>query len=1544
MKLVKMLTPPVKASVISFAFLAAIAFPLSVFADYTIWSGKNAVWQDDSTWWTSRDGGGNFAPIEGEEVYLRPKDAGAGVTNTLSLSSDLTLGTRVVAWWSFQNGGGPGAYSFDGNGHTFLTPDYASDGPYNPDNAYRFTVRSYSYGYFLEVLHGGNSPNDGFMRLEDPHFTVFDHGTHFGIDIDRGVYDFYEPDGTLHGSSISLKIGGGNSAGTELDFTVRGQDTVMKAYTIQPDLSFPSNRFTITDGATIEAPSNGYFRAANVNTVAERWVTLSKGATIRNGTTTGWFGKSGTRNGMLHFSMTDSAIDSLSSFSFYGDGELSLSNSTIACYGPTFTKETGVYNWDQPYEYKGLSCGENTSSAYTQHWHFADCTIKASAPAVGNMTPGGAETAYVSNVMERVHIVMFNGMSWGSGYHYVTNLTVTRVNEGAWGCNLGPGAIAVFEDVNLSGRRLNVGNYSQQITGTSPSRLYVQHGTVPADMLAMGLNYPSYAHVRDGGTMNAITVRLAGSNSDSATDTYRTNAKDATLYIEKGGTLKFKELYGHNNALCRGGTAKATVIGDGGTMTPRTTPDAGAKFVHDLDAFEITGNGLTLEMAKYTLAWQQNVADKAGEAGRFTVRGKPEGVLTVTDSLFSVTETEVDGATVVFAAGAEVSGKLVPDSGTTVRLQSGSEVSGALAPNPGATVQIQSGAIVSGVLAPGRESAVSVESGATLSGDLVLTNGARVVFVAGAMVNLKNLIVDDGVIALDPSVAINVSGEISLHKLQIEYTTPPMLDQAINTLVLAGEADEEVIESWKDAVLATRFTDGTYARYDSTYDSGLDRTTFSVTKKNEATPIPAAGDKVWTGTGAWATESNWNPTGVPAAENRAVFSSESAGFEVAVSVGDETGALEFNADQKYTIVGETLKFTSEQGAATLDVKKGEHEIAASLELSQRVDITVDAETKLTVSGAISGGALKKTGKGALVISGANDFKEGVALSGGRNTVCGDGLVKSHAGASADVVHLGNDTFELDETASGNFGSALSFEGEDNDFPIVIKNDGDMYARVAGSTGGSFLKHGAGELTLDFGATSMNWPAGHGGLVKNMTPLSATPLLTLPENGVIDGLMTNYLWSLTVASGTLRLKGDSQSTKLTPPANPAGYFVGSEFSDWSAVPELIVDGLTFQGVGNLQFGYNAGAGARSRCARIQVLNGGLFQFGTFFVGNGCWSGDRRPELTVAVTNATFVNSSGSSIAMPRKASNGTAVWRCKDSEICYRAPMIQGHIDAIYDHCVMNNWYEPDAYWKTTEFAYGTVEFCNGTVLYARGFRMNWDNKETPYTTDGLTFVWDDARLAHKYAAAKGHGTMAPEWWDESRGGTASNLVIDASCCRTSLFSMEFKGKGMTVATPEGYSLTLGVPLKGEAGITQYGAGLTIIKDGAWQFKGTMNLVGGGTLDVTQHGTTIANAKIGGSGTVTGGTFQNLTVDRREGADVVTLENAALTGRMKVDLGVNELAAPLALFRISGTTKPVNGQVKVFGLDGERLAGTVSTVGDVVTLTSVYKPGTLILVR
>lgn len=1507
MKLVKMLTPPVKASVISFAFLAAVASPRSVFAlDYAIWSGANAVWQDDSTWETMRGGvgGQHLVPIDGEDVYLRPKNAGAGVTNTLSLSADLTLAPRVVAWWCWQEGGGPGAYSFDGNGHTFLTPDFESDGPYNTEAAARFYVRPRDYGNFIDVQHGGKSANHGFMRLENPHFTVFDYGKHFGIDIDRGVYDFYEPDGTLHGSSISLGIGSSGGVGTELDFTVRGKGTVMRAYVVQPQLTASTNHFTITDGAMIEAPSNGYFRVANLDTVAERWVTLSKGATIKNGTSAGCFGKDGVRNGVLRFSMTDSTIDSFSSFTFYGDVESYASNATFKAYGPKYTAPN--YLWNEPFEYKTVSFGNNTSNTYTQRWHFVDCEIEAANTGIGNMTLGGADTTYVSNVMERVHVVMQNGMAWGSGYHYVTNLTTTMVNSGAYGCNLGPNVVAVFEDVNLSGRRLNVGNYSQQFTGTSPSRLYAQHGTVLADMLAMGLNFTSYVHVRDGGTMNAITVRLAGSNSDSATDQYLVNAKDATLYIEKGGTLKFKELYGHNNAICRGGTAKATVIGDGGTMTPRTTPDTGAKFVHHLDAFEITGNGLTLDTSTYTLAWQQDVANKAGESGRFVVKGS--GSLSVDSSTFSVSETCVEGGTVSFGTGVTVSGALVP----------------------------------------GRDATVQVQSGATLSGDLILTNGAKVVFAAGATVNLRNLVVDDGVIAIDPSVTINVSGEISLHKLQIEYTTPPTLDQAINSLVLDGEADETTVDSWADAVLTTRFTDGTYMRFTAAYDAGSDKTTFSATKKNEATPIPAAGDKVWTGTGAWATGSNWNPTGAPTDENRAVFSSESAGAAVQVAAGDETGALEFNADQKYTLVGETLKFTSEQGAATLDVKKGEHEIAAPLKLSQRVDMTVDAEAKLTVSGAISGGALEKTGKGALVISGANDFKEGVALSGGRNTVCGDGLVKSHAGALADVVRLGNDTFELDETASANFSSALSLEGEDNDFPVVIKNDGDMVARVAGSTGGSFLKHGAGELTLDFGATSMNWPAGHGGLVKSMTPQMASPLLTLPENGVIDGSMTNYLWAFTVASGTLRLKGDSQSTKLTPPANPAGYFVGSEFSDWSAVPELIVDGLTFQGVGNLQFGYNAGAGARSRCARIQVLNGGLFQFGTFSVGNGCWSGDRRPELTVAVTNATFVNSSGSSIAMPRKDSNGTAVWRCKDSEICYRAPMIQGHIDAIYDHCVMNNWYEPDAYWKTTEFAYGTVEFCNGTVLYVREFRMNWDNKATPYTTDGLTFVWDDARLAHKYAAAKGHGTLAPEWWDESKGGTAKSLVIDSSCCRTSLFSMEFKGKGMTVSTPEGYSLTLGVPLKGEAGITQYGAGLTIIKDGAWQFKGTMNLVGGGTLDVTQHGTTIANAKIGGSGTVTGGTFKDLTIDRRGAADgedaVVTLENAALTGRMKVDLGVSMLPAPLALFRISGTTKPVNGQVKVFGLDGERLAGTVSTVGDVVTLTSVYKPGTLILVR
>lgn len=1482
-----------------------MAFPRSAFAlDYAIWSGKNAVWQDDSTWGTYRGGVSiNAVPIDGEDVYLRPQGFGAGVTNTLSLTDDVTLAPGVVAWWCWDIGGGAGTYAFDGNGHTFLTPDYASDGPYSTALYQRFYIRPRDYNYLLDVEDSTRSANNGFMRLEDPHFTVFDRGKHFGLDIDRGVYDFYEPDGTLHGSSISLTIGNCTGEGTEFDFTLRGTGTVMKAYSVQPVLQAATNRFTITDGATLEAPSNGYFRAANTDTVAERWVTLSKGATIKNGTTGGWFGKTGTRNGTLHFSMTDSTIDSFSAFTFYGDGEFYASNATFKAYGPKYTAPN--YLWNEPFEYKMLTFGEN-GATYTQRWHFADSTIKGAGMSFGNMSPSGVGKSCVSNVMERVNLVLQNGMSWGAGYHYVTNFTIECINAGGYLCCVGPDIVADFEDVNLTGRRLYVGYYSQNITGTSPTVLHVQHGTTKADMITLGGNYPASVHVRDGGVMSSADIRLSGSHSDSLNDENRVYAKDSTIWIEKGGALVPGQLYGHNYAKCRGGEAMTTVVGDGGVLRPRGALSAGNKFVRYLDAFEVTGNGLALDLDTRTLEWEQDVADKAGETGRFTVRNA--GTLSVGNSTFSVSEIAVEGGTVNFGAGSTVSGALVP----------------------------------------GRDSTVRVQSGATLSGDLILTNGAKVVLAAGATVNLRNLVVDDGVIALDPSVTINVSGEISLHKLQIEYTTPPTLDQAIGSLVLDGEADEATVDGWADAVLTTRFTDGTYMRFTATYDAGSDKTTFSAAKKNEATPISAASNKVWMGAGAWASGSNWNPTGAPTAENRAVFSSESADATVAVANGDETGALEFNADQKYTLSGETLKFTSEQGAATLDVKKGEHEIAAPLKLSQRVDMTVDDGAALTVSGAISGGALKKTGKGALVLSGANDFKEGVALSGGRNTVSGDGLVASHAGASVDIVRLGNDTFELDETASENFSSALSFEGEDNDFPVVVKNDGDMTARVAGSTGGSFLKHGAGELTLDFGATSMVFPAAHGGLVKNMTPLSATPLLTLPENGVIDGSMTNYLWSLTVASGTLRLKGDSTNTKLTTPPSPAGYFLGSEFSDWTADPELIVDGLSFTGSGNMQFGFNAGAGGRAKCARLQVLNGGYCQIPTILIGNGCWSGDTRPELTVAVTNSTFVNSSASQIAMPRKDSNGTAIWRCKNSEICFRHPYIQGHIDAVFDHCVMNNWYEPEAYWLATEFAYGSVEFCNGTVLYVREFKMNWDNKETPYTTDGLAFVWDDARLAHKYAHAATHGSMPQQWWDETGNGTAKSLVIDSSCCRTDLFSMEFKGKGMTVATPEDLSLTLGVPLKGEGGITQYGAGTTIIKDGAWQFKGTMNLVGGGLLDVTQHGTPIANAKIAGSGTVMGGTFQNLTIDSRGAADgedaVVTLENAVLSGKLRVDLGANELVAPLALFRISGTTKPVNGTVKVFGLDDERLAGTVSTVNGVVTLTSVYKPGTLILVR
>ena len=648
-----------------------------------------------------------------------------------------------------------------------------------------------------------------------------------------------------------------------------------------------------------------------------------------------------------------------------------------------------------------------------------------------------------------------------------------------------------------------------------------------------------------------------------------------------------------------------------------------------------------------------------------------------------------------------------------------------------------------------------------------------------------------------------------------------------------------------------------------------------------------------------------------------------AGSPVFLAAGDTAGAIRFDAEKGYELKGDAaLLMAGDQGANALEVAKGAHVIDAPLTLASRLDVSVASGTALELKKPLAGGGLRKTGDGLLVVSAANEFNAGAELSGGLTQLTGEGSLHSRGGLAQNRVSLGTGTLEVDVTASEVFDSALALsETAEPTDPVIVRNHGDLQTTLASITGGSFVKRGEGRLELAIPPDVTAFPATDG--VKSGNTASST-LLEFPEDGT-KPTGANAYWGLNVAEGELRLK-KSDTVQLTTMTG----IVGMPITNCLARPVLTFDGGNWS-VPFIELGNSAGA-IVSPTARypenpmILATNGATVVFNTLKVGNGCWSNNEgaRPELRVVGGSSLQINSAIG--LLPRPDGGAAAVVTAKDSEFKFRA-LAMSVVDCDFDNANITYWWEGneknpyDAWLQFSEYGGGQWVMRNGTVLHCRGIR-GLD------VTHDIALVFDDATF--------------------SIGGNYETDPRDFSACSDNLnpahFSFVMRNRGMRLDIPEGHSFRTEVPFTGTGDLTKTGAGELQLVGDAYRLTGTLNLEG--PLNLTENTTTIVGARMAGSGTVNGGTFASLTIDRRVNAPEVllTFNNVRLSSRMKVDLGVNGISEPVPLFICAGTTSPSLGDCRVIGADGEKLRGTLVRNGETIVLSEVHKGGLTILVR
>ncbi len=264
---------------------------------------------------------------------------------------------------------------------------------------------------------------------------------------------------------------------------------------------------------------------------------------------------------------------------------------------------------------------------------------------------------------------------------------------------------------------------------------------------------------------------------------------------------------------------------------------------------------------------------------------------------------------------------------------------------------------------------------------------------------------------------------------------------------------------------------------------------------------------------------------------------------------------------------------------------GDHTVSNNFALTGQPTFVVDADNTATLTGVISDGSpgsdagiVGKSGAGTLILSGANTFSGGTAVSGGRLTVGNDSAL-----GTGDVAMAAGTTlaFSGDRTISNNF--ALT---GDPTFFVDTGNTATVSGVISdGSSGaGDVAKAGAGALTLS-GANSYS-----GGTTVNAGTLALSGAGTLGATAnalAVSGATLDLGGTTQIQDGGVTLSGIIQNGTLSSTGTftlKAG-LVSAVLAGSGAVNKTTADTVTLTGANAYSGGTTIAAGT------LQLGNGG-----------------------------------------------------------------------------------------------------------------------------------------------------------------------------------------------------------------------------------------------------------------------------------------------------------------------------------------------------------------
>ena len=821
-----------------------------------------------------------------------------------------------------------------------------------------------------------------------------------------------------------------------------------------------------------------------------------------------------------------------------------------------------------------------------------------------------------------------------------------------------------------------------------------------------------------------------------------------------------------------------------------------------------------------------------------------------------------------------------------------------------ATTVVARGSLSFRDAAPAFTTALAVTNGATLS-------------LAGtpATLTLDALTLDGATLELDAGDVITVNGPATIRDLTLNMTEAPAPDAANPIIVCNGEIDAESVAALRRAYCAVAHTEGYHGSFRAVYDAGTGKTTISYESVPDGEPLTGDDVTVYGGTdGVWSTVGSWS-NGLPDETKKASFTDASAAKSVTAPSGALVGALGFGAGD-VTLGGGPVEVAAEEGSAEIEVASGSATVSAPLVLdAQKVSVPVAAEATLDLAGGVSNGGLVKSGSGHLTLSGVGAFVFPSTFGGGITTL-------AHADALGGAKSLSLTGGTLETTAAGT-SLPVTTAGEDASSVQIFKTDADTTVK-AGEIKGTFIKRGAGKMTIDFTgekSTLIITSAGKGPASGTGLPTNAGTTHTFPADGSAptDAGFTGF----TVAEGELVLK-DDPATRKEQRVNST-MFIGMMTQDGTADPVLTVDGAyinnNYGGYGHFWLGRYAGHNNTFvRSATLRIVNGGYLKVDTPQFGSEIESDTNPHQVTVAITNGTL--NGGYTLHWSNYESKNYPVRiLAKDAKIYGNAEAVylKGCVEADLDNTyVGKNATTPGCFWIQTwgvDKMTGSIALRNKSIFNISSWR-NINKVVKPFTVS-----FDDSY----YRWGGGSFTLAMR--------VQENTTADPD-----KFKLEMRGRGMIVEPAEGETLTIAWPLTGEGGFVHDGEGTVAFSNNIYRFSGTCE-VKSGTLDLADAGE-VESPVFTGGGTVTGLSASRATLrmdadDDWSVADVITLDDASV-GRVFVDFGrtagnpldASALPVDMLVAKLSGTANAPSFRLRGTGI---RMLGghfTVNSAGEV----------------